>query len=517
MTKREILTILEAKSKGVLERLLNYADLLLIPEEDLLINVTFQQMLDKVNSLADTHFPTWTDRSHTDFGRFLAELFCLFSEKDFYYANLHSRESFLNTSKVYSNAYYKSIEMGRVPITRKAATTRLRLTFLLGAVQRYPAGSFSVEIGGEIFSNVEPVYVPASVGNVDVIVKFGHGVFASKTTPFKGRSIRILEPNVIADYTFVESDNISWSRTDSFATAESGDALFLVLPEEDASCDILFGESPFGLRPNVGTIFTVKFLKGGGIAGNLPVSPATVTAQPLGSPRLISTVTMLLPASGGTTQESIEEIKARASLYFFTQNRVVNPADAVALILGYGGFIKAYAYCWGRNLYIYAQPTDGSIATPTQLTALGDFLQPITVMGYTVVPSGTTYINCADIALTVFVQSGYAFATIETEVRQIVDIFFDPVREADYGKEFVFSALIDFIVSNVEGVSNVTVDTVQSLPSSGFAGGKVAANHFELLKRLTVVGTPTVTTTGLPLPTYTNSEAELTITVRNVS
>ena len=80
-TKEQLLAYFKTLDVATLERLQKYSKLLIIPDEDLLVNATMSQMVEKAHSLADTLFPEWTDRSKSDFGEFLVELFALFSEK----------------------------------------------------------------------------------------------------------------------------------------------------------------------------------------------------------------------------------------------------------------------------------------------------------------------------------------------------------------------------------------------------------------------------------------------------
>ena len=78
-TKQSLINNLSKYDVDTLSKLLKYADLILIPDEDLASNVTMQQLVDKAHNLADIYFPEWTDRSKSDFGEFLVELFALFS------------------------------------------------------------------------------------------------------------------------------------------------------------------------------------------------------------------------------------------------------------------------------------------------------------------------------------------------------------------------------------------------------------------------------------------------------
>ena len=102
-TKKELLAYFSELDVPTLEKLRRYSSLLIIPEEDLLVNATMSQMVDKAHELADILFPEWTDRGKSDFGEFLIELFALFSEKNFWYINAFANESLLQKMRSYSN------------------------------------------------------------------------------------------------------------------------------------------------------------------------------------------------------------------------------------------------------------------------------------------------------------------------------------------------------------------------------------------------------------------------------
>lgn len=81
-----------------LEKLIVIADSILSPLDTELTSVDYASMLKEVfkpNGLADRYYREWTDRSKSDFGRFLVELFALFSDKNMFYINHFSREGFV--------------------------------------------------------------------------------------------------------------------------------------------------------------------------------------------------------------------------------------------------------------------------------------------------------------------------------------------------------------------------------------------------------------------------------------
>ena len=153
VTKDSLLQYFKTLDVSVLQRLQKYAQLLIIPDEDLLVNATMSQMVDKAHSLADALFPTWTDRSKSDFGEFLVELFALYSEKDFWYINALANESILRKMRSYGNAFSKASTMGYKVTLCKGSSADFSVTFSAGELVTYQRGDLVVKV-----NNMENTY-----------------------------------------------------------------------------------------------------------------------------------------------------------------------------------------------------------------------------------------------------------------------------------------------------------------------------------------------------------------------
>jgi hypothetical protein len=94
---------------------------------------------------------------------------------------------------------------------------------------------------------------------------------------------------------------------------------------------IRFGDGTFGATPVPGAVFTVTYLSGGGVLGNVPAD-AIVSVTP-GQPQSsdVLTCTNPFPASGGADQETDQQVRDRAPQAFSARPlRVVQPPDYVA-------------------------------------------------------------------------------------------------------------------------------------------------------------------------------------------
>ena len=96
----------------------------------------------------------------------------------------------------------------------------------------------------------------------------------------------------------------------------------------------------------------MSYRTGGGVAANIPANDLTTINTTVGAPGSPSvdtadlSVTNDVPARGGSDEESIQEIRERASAFFTTQNRCVTKKDYEARILNmpskFGNIAKVY-------------------------------------------------------------------------------------------------------------------------------------------------------------------------------
>ena len=512
-TKAELLKQFEQFDKSTLEKLLNYGTLILIPETDLLTEVTQYQLVQKAHALADQLFPEWTDRSASDFGQFLVELFALFSEKDFWYLNAFSSESLLHKMAVYSNAYWRARELGYQPDSFTSATTKIRLTFEPGPEVLIAVGDIVLaREGTEIkVSNTKPLLVQQSAAVVNHVLDFAHGVYTTKTKDFNGKSFRLTETNIDASsMSLVDGGGIEWLKTNSFAETEATDKVYLVIPEENATADIVFGNNVFGYRPPAGLSMTATYRRGGGTIGNQE-EIGTYTLQETVSGRTISSQVELLPLSGGVDQESLPSIQANAPLYFRTKGTVINPAACTDLLNRRPDVYQAFSYVWTKFVYFYVIPADGTTATTAFLEELRVFVNSVLIMGFESSPMQTTYVDLATTSYTAFALNGFVLAEKEVEIRELLMEYTDPLRLAKYGTPYNFAKVVSHVVSNVEGLTNMIVDTVQGLPAASFVGGEVPVPRGYITKALDSSGAATVNTTPTSIEV---SQGDITITVQ---
>ena len=118
-------------------------------------------------------------------------------------------------------------------------------------------------------------------------------------------------------------------------------------------------KSTLGETPS-NTTLTVRYRVGGGLASNVPTGDLTTLVNSLTN----VSVTNDIPAAGGSSGDTIEEIRQKAKSFFATQNRCVTKHDYEARIMAmparFGNIAKVYVERQAVS------GTDVTITTPIQ-------------------------------------------------------------------------------------------------------------------------------------------------------
>lgn len=455
MTRPELLEAFRSFDNQVLEKLLTYGSLLLVPEEDLLVNVTMKQMVDKAHVLANEFFPAWTDRSKADFGQFIVELLAMQSEKDFWYINAFANERHLRDMSVYADAFVRSIEMGYEPQLHQGASAPFTFTFAAGDALTIPVGGLVVSpVGtGLQFTNDAPVVVTLSVAPLVLTLTLNEGSFNSTTVTFNGHETPITKSGMDLDSVSVVINDSLWSRVRVFGQSGPQSKHYALLPDENASVTVYFGDEGFGLRPSVGDTLLVRYRLCAGLAGNTPKNTVNVNTAP--SVRLITQVLMVDAAKGGVTQESLASLKNSAPLYARFKKAAFNQTSTENFLLSLPPVKKAKCVTVSNNVYFYVVPTDPRVDETTLLGQLGLLLRPYLMYGYECTPSKTNYVKLTELTLELYALDRSNLRKLERQAAEVISDYTDPRVGASYGQSFVLSDLADLLRARLSGVQNV--------------------------------------------------------------
>lgn len=462
-TKEQLLQYFRTLDVSTLEKLQKYSKLLIIPDEDLLVNVTMSQMVEKAHSLADSLFPEWTDRSKSDFGEFLVELFALFSEKDFWYVNAFANEGLLRKMRSYSNAFSKASSMGYQPVTCKGATCSFNVSFVAGEAIRYERGDLIVNVKGIKFTNDDSFEVSKSVAKSSQVLLLHEGTHVAEDVTYNGYSILIRKANIDIDSIIVTIDNVIYTRVRNFGYSSSDSMHFMVLPEEDGSCSIYFGSNGFGIQPSIGKSVRVEYRTCQGSDGNTKIALAEINDSL--SDREATAASMVTVAEGGVYAETLTSIKEKAPLYFNTKRAAINETIAQDIINGFSFVHKSKVVVIGREVVYRIIPTSGYLEpTFAELAIIAEEFHPYIMAGYVGAYTTNTYKNlmvaanpsATKIILDAIILSGYNASTIESSLRQIMEDITNPLVSAEYGGSFIKTDTNILMRSRVSGVQNVT-------------------------------------------------------------
>lgn len=482
VTKESLITYFKTLDVATLEKLKKYSELLIIPDEDLLTNANMQQMVDKAHVLADAMFPEWTDRSKSDFGEFLVELFALFSEKDFWYINAFANEGILRKTHSYSNAYAQAATLGYNATTCVGAKANFNVTFAKGdSAITYNRGELVVSVDGIKFSNDEPFVIEASAAELSKVLTLSQGEQFSEDVTYNGHSVFLSKPNVDVSSIEVYVDNVKFTRVNNFGFADGDSPYFIVLPEEDGSCSIYFGSDGFGLSPALGQTIVVNYRTCKGSDANIPAGDVLISESL--SDRTALYVGMVSSSSGGSYAESLTSIKENAPKMFANKGAAINETMAEELLNTYQYVSKSKVVVDGRDVHYSVIPSSGTAElTDEEKASLGADFEKRLMIGYYGVYTANKYVDfisyssldATKLILDAVILKGYSATSVEASLREFMHDITTPLASANYGGSFSKTTSEIMMRSRISGLQGVTFKILDS------RGLEVPLNDFSL-------------------------------------
>ena len=460
-TKESLIRYFSALDVATLEKLKKYSQLLIIPDEELLTNATMTQMVSKAHDLADALFPEWTDRSKSDFGEFLVELFALYSEKDFWYINAFANEGIFRKMRSYSNAFSKASSLGYQPTTCKGSSANFSIAFSKGERTIYGRGELVITANGKDFSNDAPFTIETSAGELTKTLTLNEGKQVAEDVTYNGYSIFLSRENIDVDSIAITIDNVSYIRVRNFGDSGKDSRHFMVLPEENGACSIYFGKDNFGVQPTLGKTITVEYRTCHGSEGNVGIDIAQVTED--NDTRKAIVATMLTNATNGCYAESLTSIKEQAPATFAYRRAAVNSNTAQTILNSYPFVHQSRVWSLGTDVYYSVIPESGKLEpTEAEKKYMRENFEPCLMLGFTgnqtnnIYVDMHNYIGADKIILDVVISVGYDQTTIDEGVRQVMDDITNPLIGATYGQMFNKAELDVQIRSEVAGVQSVS-------------------------------------------------------------
>ncbi len=483
-TKEELLEKLSYLPTDTLDKLFNYSQNILIPEEDLLVDVTMQQMMQKAFELADTYFPEWTDRSVADFGRFLVELFALFSEKDFYYINGYANENLLAKMSVYSDAFMRSVELGYYPNVCRSAKGSFKLKFTASADSfTLPRGSVVIDMVGTpySFTNLEPIEVPASPSaDSFVTVELNEGKIITETFQFNGFSVYVSKTGIDTESLVTSIGEAVWTRVRTFGQSSSTSKHYVAIPEDDGSIRVFFGDEGYGKRPEANEGITISYLRCAGTTADGLNGNATINSYP-NEIDMIG-VELLGTTSGGQDPDTLSDLKNKARNYFFNNQTLNNQYVVKSWLLSQYEVRKAYVKIVNNQVYFRVVPAISTQTEDAILTILRERMQPIITGGYFAQSEPTEFIPVNTVEVQVFFLQGFNTSINVEKVKGLISDYTNPYTFANYGRGFYKAELEILLKSKVEGLQNVIFLQINGTLSD------IAINPNQILRKVPDTG-----------------------------
>ncbi|HET6976774.1 MAG TPA: putative baseplate assembly protein [Pyrinomonadaceae bacterium] len=271
----------------------------------------------------------------------------------------------------------------------------------------------------------------------------------------------------------VEGD---WKARRELLNSGPVDKAFVAEVETDGATYLRFGDGQLGLRPASDTELFATYRVGNGTAGNIGANTLfhIVTAEAVAE----NGVTNFLPARGGVSPETIEEVRQRAPSAFRQQERAVTPpdyqeiatrpdvAEACDLDVQRAAATQRWTGSW-YTMFLTIDRLQGRDVNDAFETKLRRCMERFRMAGEDLEVDGPQYVPL-EIVMGVCVKPGYFFSDV---ARELLDVFsnrtladgrlgvFHP-DNFSFGQPVFLSSLIAK-AQNVTGVESVNVKKFQ--------------------------------------------------------
>jgi hypothetical protein len=444
--------------------------------------------------LATYRLPEWTDRSPSDIGMLLVDLFAYVGDVVSYYQDRIASESFLGTAverrsvlnllrligyelapPVASSAELTLVFNPPAPGEPTLVTVPHNAEFTTKATQTTPSQTFvylgddrRIDLaGGEV--------VPGADGKLSFsgpAVRHGRPVvdeIVGSSTGEPNQMFPLASTPVVVDTLTVEIDEgagpIEWQRrqnllyhfgADGAIETSGADARdYYVQFDEDGRALVVFGDGEYGRRPPIGRDnIRASYVHGGGAAGNVPAG-SIVEAKT----KITGLVTVMnpLPAAGGADAEPIERAVRFGPLAFRSGDRAVTLNDFVSIALQAGGIAKVRARTTGWNrIDLYVAPEgETCTAAPDDLKRrLVSYFETRRMVGTSVHIQDPVCVP-VDVSVELITEHNHSPETVRLRAEAAAAELL-AFRNVDFGRPLYLSKVYE-AVEAIEGVHAATV------------------------------------------------------------
>jgi uncharacterized phage protein gp47/JayE len=452
-------------------------------------NRDFESLLESMLDLAAVRLPEWTDRSESDMGRVLLELFAYAGDVILYYQDRVANEAFLETAVERRSVIDLLALIGYTLGTPAAATVVLELTAPNDASTpvRIPSGTRFATVPAPEAPEQEFVYLPPSGATLEIPRDASGGRTApvsivvvnarriaeeplGRSTGEANQAFHLGQRPVILPRDADSQENLivevdpgggfeRWQRRGTLLYSLTRDPHFVVRVDDEDNAEIVFGDGTYGQVPAQGAAVQATYLVGGGAQGNVGPRTITVVKSPLNAEVAVTNPT---GASGGDDRETIEHARRHAPKVYRSLDRAVTADDYAALAQNHPGVARASAVAPKWNFVdLYVVATGGLAPTDDLRARLLRYFEGRRML--TIVVSVRTPVF---VGIELIVEVGVEPTFYREDVQRRADAALRALFELDrldFGQTFYVSKIFE-AVESVDGVAFGRV------PAGGFRG-----------------------------------------------
>ena len=240
---------------------------------------------------------------------------------------------------------------------------------------------------------------------------------------------------------------------------------------EGSRIQIAFGDGVHGNIPPDGAEIHLTYMTSSGSSGNVAaLSISQKITGLVGVTPWDVTVVNEEASSGGDAEETVEEIRANAPVYFQSLGNLVTAKDFKGFCERYAGISKATVTVDPimKTVTIYLMADGYTLPTePLKEDILRD-MQEIKLLGV-VLELEDAHLVHADISAEIFIKSNYDVSQVQTSVAAAVKDHFNPDNAADTDREMgtdIHISDIDRLLDEVDGVDHLRLTKLARRPEA---------------------------------------------------
>ena len=366
-------------------------------------NRDYDSILTFLVSAAKGFMPEWVGAGEpADFGTLLLEMYAYVGDISNYYIDRCAAEPFLATAQRRQSVLGIAQMLGYTPIAQQCSSgtvtfsldpsshTSDSLTIPSGTmVQTLPSessGAIYFETVGNTFLGLLP---SGSVRAADQGIVEGRTIVSEFLVLSNGAPMQeyvLMNAGVIYRSVglFVQETDqaaVEWSYIDNLTNAGPDASVYTTYLDDQQFTHVVFGDNVSGRIPPTGAQITVNYRYGVGSAGNVAIGTILQVNPPIQGVSVFNNVA----ATGGSDNESIDQMRYSIPRAIRTKNRAVTLQDFADLSMQVPGVAKATSSGqFYTNVKVYIAPVGGGYPTTDLRASVDTYLTDRSLVGASV-------------------------------------------------------------------------------------------------------------------------------------